>query len=212
MAVDALMFGAVDTVAQFNKLSTVFLPSQMATAVKFGFIPTVYDAEALGLGLAGGNGTSNAFATNFGSLDVSAFAQAASIAVFGNANLTGQIAAFASNWIAFYTANPAAHPGLSVTLASYGAAFGDTVGLALDNPTTIGAKVFANVSNALILNAEGLILVGTALDKQPVHKPLQGETVPQASSTSVFANPVTDTSDLVGISMTSLASHSGFLA
>ena len=76
MAVDLLMFGVTDNVAELTKLATQFLPAQVANAVTHGFNPTVYAAEALGLALAGGNGTSNAFATNVGSLSVSDFALA----------------------------------------------------------------------------------------------------------------------------------------
>jgi hypothetical protein len=90
MAVDALMFGAVDKVAEFTKLSTGFLPPQLSNAAQFGFNTTVYDAEALGLALAGGNGTSNAFATNFGSLSVSAFAQAVAAATGVSTNAIQQ--------------------------------------------------------------------------------------------------------------------------
>ena len=82
MAVDSLMYGVTDTVAEQAKLSTQFLPPQVANAIKNGFNPTVYAAEVLGFSLAQGNGTSTAFATNFGSLSVSQF----SLAV---ANITG---------------------------------------------------------------------------------------------------------------------------
>src|ERR1700730_67924 len=79
MAVDSLMFGVTDNVTELTKLATQFLPAQVANAVANGLNPTVYAAEALGLALAGGNGTSNAFATNFGSLSVSQFAQVVSV-------------------------------------------------------------------------------------------------------------------------------------
>jgi hypothetical protein len=173
MATDALMFGKVDTVAEFNKLCIQFLPSQVSVARAFNPNATVFDAEVTGLALAGGNGSSNAFAANFGGLSVSAFAQATDLAVFGNTNLVNTIASFANAWIGFYSANPAATHGLSVTLASYGAAFGDTVGLALANPTSVGASLFAKVSNALIDNAEGILVVGAPLASQPVPFALQ---------------------------------------
>jgi hypothetical protein len=169
MSVDALMFGGVDNVAEFDKLATGFLPPQLFNAAKFGFDTTVYDAQALGLALAGGNGSSNAFATNYGSLSASAFAQAAGAATGVS---TGAIQNFASNWIQFYTAHPAATFGLSVTLASYGAAFGDAVGVALLNATA--AHLQSLVPNALIDNAEGLLLVGSPLASQPTAHALQG--------------------------------------
>jgi hypothetical protein len=194
MAVDSLMFGKTDSVAELTKLSTQFLPPQMVNALANGFNPTVYDAEALGLALAGGNGTSNAFATNFGSLSVSAFAQAAATATGVNANAIQQ---FVTNWINFYTANPTATGGLSVTLASYGAAFGDAVGVALVNPTA--ANLQALVANALIDNAEGSYAAGTPLGAQAQHVPLQGEGLTfRLSAQEWAANPVLTVNNQTG--------------
>jgi hypothetical protein len=113
MAVDSLMFGVTDNITELTKLATGFLPPQVANANAHGYNPTVYAAEALGLGLAGGNLTSNAFAVNFGSLSVSQFGSEV-------AGLTGVNSAaienFVQNWINFYTANPSATGSLSVTL------------------------------------------------------------------------------------------------
>ena len=128
MAVDSLMFGVTDNVTELTKLATQFLPAQVAAALAAGLNPTVYAAEALGLALAGGNGTSNAFATNFGSLSVADFASEVSSLTGIN---SGPIQGFAQSWITFYTANPSATFGLSVTVAAYGAAFGDAVGVAV---------------------------------------------------------------------------------
>jgi hypothetical protein len=174
MAVDSLMFGVTDNVTELGKLATQFLPPQVSNAVKYGLNPTVYAAEALGLGLAGGNGTSTAFASKFGSLSVSDFASAVSNLTGINA---GAIQNFAQNWISFYTANPSATGSLSVTLASYGAAFGDAVGAALLNPTVNGtlALVTSEVQNALIDNAEGFYKVGIPIISEPPHLALQGE-------------------------------------
>jgi hypothetical protein len=173
MAVDSLMFGVTDNVAELTKLATQFLPAQVANAVAHGLNPTVYAAEALGLALAGGNGTSNAFATNFGSLSVADFASAVSSLTGIN---SGAIQVFVNNWINFYTANPPAG-GLAVTLAAYGAAFGDAVGAALLNPTVNGslALLVSETQNALIDNAEGSYKAGIALLAEPPHLPLQGE-------------------------------------
>jgi hypothetical protein len=182
MAVDTLMFSQTDNVAELTKLCTQFLPAQAANAVANGFDPTVYAAEALGLALAGGNGSSNNFAMNFGSLSVSDFAQA-------TANATGvsvsAIEGFVNNWIAFYTANPSATFGMSATLASYGAAFGDAIGVALLNDTSAKLKTDIDlnsdvllsgaVANALIDNAEGLYTAGVPLASLPAHQLLQGE-------------------------------------
>src|ERR1700730_378842 len=174
MAVDSLMFGVTDNVAELTKLATQFLPAQAANAVANSLNPTVYAAEALGLALAGGNGTSNNFATDFGSLSVSQFASEVGSLTGINA---GAIQGFAQNWINFYTANPSATFGLPVTLASYGAAFGDSVGAALLNPTVNGtlAILVSEEQNALIDNAEGLYIAGRSLFRERAHVPLQGE-------------------------------------
>jgi hypothetical protein len=174
MAVDSLMFGVTDNTTELTKLATQFLPPQVKVAVANGFNPTVYAAEALGLALAGGNGTSNAFATDFGSLSVAQFAsEVGSITGINTAAIQG----FVQNWINFYTANPSATFGMSVTLASYGAAFGDAVGAALVNPTANGtiALLVSEEQNALIDNAEGLYKAGIALIAEPPHLALQGE-------------------------------------
>src|SRR6476646_7726492 len=168
MAVDSLMFGVTDNVAELSKLTNQFLPAQAANAVKFRFNPTVYAAESLGLALAGGNGTSNNFATTFGVRNIQDFATSVSAITGTNAD---QIVKFVNNWIAFYTANPTATHGLSVTLASYGAAFGDAVGVALLNATP--ANLQELVPNALIDNAEGVLLVGVPLGSEPFPNALQ---------------------------------------
>jgi hypothetical protein len=172
MAVDSLMFGVTDNTTELTKLATQFLPPQAANAVANGLNPTVYAAEALGLGLAEGNGTSTAFATDFGSLSIPRFAsEVASLTGIDS----GAIQVFVNNWINFYTANPPA--GVSVRLAAYGAAFGDAVGAALLNPTVNGslALLVSEVQNALIDNAEGRYQAGIALIAEPPHLALQGE-------------------------------------
>jgi hypothetical protein len=176
MAVDSLMFGVTDTTTELAKLSTQFLPAQVTHAVANGFDPTVYAAEALGLGLAGGNGTSNAFANTLGELNITAFAQAVSGDTGVNASAIQQ---FAQNWINFYTANPSATFGLPVTVAAYGAAFGDAIGVALVNPTVNGstALLVSEVQNALIDNAEGLYQPGIPVVAELPPVPLQGEAV-----------------------------------
>jgi hypothetical protein len=173
IAVDSLMFGVTDNTNELAKLSTQFLPKQVAAAVGNGLNPTVYAAEALGLALAGGNGTSNAFATHFGSLSDAQFAsEVASLTGINSAAIQG----FVQNWINFYTAHPAAAGSLSVTLAAYGAAFGDAVGTALLNPTVNGttALLVSAEQNALIDNAEGIYKAGLPLTSEAPHLGLQG--------------------------------------
>jgi len=185
MAVDSLMFGVTDNITELTKLATIVLPLQVTNAVANGLNPTVYAAEALGLGLADGNGTSHAFATFFGSLSTHAFASVA-------ANITGinsiAIEGWVTNWISFYNANPSATLGLSTTLAAYGAAFGDAVGTALLNPTANGtiALLDSEVQNALIDNAEGRYQPLTALIAEPPHLPLQGEATLIPNAGGVF--------------------------
>jgi hypothetical protein len=196
-AVDSLMFGVTDNVSELAKLATQFLPPQVTHAVADGFNPTVYAAEVCGLALAGGNGTSNAFAADFSSLSVSQFAS--EVASLTGVNSTA-IQGFAQNWENFYTANPSATFGLSVTLASYGAAFGDAVGVALLNPSVNGslALLDSEVQNALIDNAEGLYQVGIPLSEEQPHNPLQGEafSIPDAGGGTL--GPTIDWATQVG--------------
>jgi hypothetical protein len=207
MAVDALMFGVTDNTIELTKLATQFLPPQAANAVANGFDPTVYAAEALGLALAGGNGTHTNFATDFGSLSVLRFAS--EVASLTGIN-SGAIQGWVNNWIDFYTANPPA--GLSVRLAAYGAAFGDAVGAALVNPTVNGsiALLVSEEQNALIDNAEGRYQSGIALIAEPPHLPLQGEAllIPEAGGGSF--GPTIDWAQQLGVG--SLGNYAQFIA
>ncbi len=99
-------------------LSTQFLPSQVAVGTANGFNPTVYAAQSLGLALAG----TTAFQSEWGSFSSDLFKE-------GVAGATGvQLAAldgWLTYWTGFYTANPGALHGLSVTQAAYNARRGD---------------------------------------------------------------------------------------
>jgi len=175
--------GNTTTPNTLTLLSTQFLPGQVAVALANGFNPTVFAAESLGSALS----TNTAFNTNFVGLNVSQFSQAVATATGVNANAIQQ---FVNNWTAFFTANPSALQGRTVTQASYGAAFGDAVGVALLNPTSanLQTQVSTNpafpfspntiqglVANALITIAEGTYKVGTPLASQVPHDLLQGE-------------------------------------
>ena len=120
-------------------------------------------------------------------LNVSQFSQAVATATGVNVNAIQQ---FVNNWTAFFTANPSALQGRTVTQASYGAAFGDAVGVALLNPTSAGLQTVVGtdpafpfspntiqglVANALINIAEGTYKVGVPLNALPQHALLQGE-------------------------------------
>ncbi len=189
IAVSALMEGTTvavgdaDTPNTLTSFSTVFLPPQIAYAVAHNLNPTVYAAEALGLALAG----DASFNSNFVGLSESQFAEAVATLTGVNADPIQQ---WVDHWTTFYTSNPAAHLGLSVTQAAYGAAFGDAVGVALLNPTSAHLQtivstdpdftytpnmISGSVANALIDNAEGLYKSGVALGSLPPHYLLQGE-------------------------------------
>ena len=72
VAVEGSMYGAVGSSAEITKLTTEFLPPQVADALQHGFNPQVYASEALGLAFAFGNENgSSAFANAFGPANVS---------------------------------------------------------------------------------------------------------------------------------------------
>jgi hypothetical protein len=171
MADYSFMLGITPSVTELTKLTRGFLPGQVQDAVTNNFNPTVFAAEALGKGLA----DQTAFQT-FTSLSVSEFAKTVSTATGVNASA---IQGFVQNWVTFYTAHPDALQDLTITQASYGAAFGDAVGVALLNPTVNAtlALLVSEEQNALIDNAEGLYQVGIPLIEEPPHLPLQGEAV-----------------------------------
>jgi hypothetical protein len=150
VAVEASMYGTVGTSAEVTLLATQFLPAQVANATSHGFDPVVYASEALGLAFAFGNEAgSTGFATTFGPSHAgmpnstagdAAFAAAASTAIFGSAstpNLVTAMEGFVSNWKAYFTHNGI--PGVAnaneaqIDLAARGTAWGDMVGVALEN-------------------------------------------------------------------------------
>jgi hypothetical protein len=198
------MFGAVDTKAEMTSLTTQFLPAQLAffnslpPATQTGAGgPIVWDAEVTGFALSGptGNGGTNSanFANNFASLNTganagaagnTAFAEAVSTAVFGNLNKTNQVLSFFISFKSFFTANPSALNGASLLQGADGITFGAEVGIALANPTTVGAFLQGLVSNALIDNAEGSLILGVALGLQPLPTPLQGAATASVATTA----------------------------
>ncbi len=119
MADSALMEGvtaAAGTATTPNSLTlftTQFLPGQVVAALANGYNPTVYAAQALSLAL-GGNA---AFNTNYVSLNASQFVSSVATRTGLHANA---IAGWLQNWTAFYTANPTATQGLTLTQAAYG--------------------------------------------------------------------------------------------
>jgi hypothetical protein len=137
------MYGSPPSTVELNLLTNQFLPPQVANAKAVGLNPTVYGCEALGLTLAFGNESgSHSFEQNFGlhNLDDASFAAVAASIIFG-ANVTAgtptAIKGWVSNWESFYTSHGI--PGIpnptidQVDTAARGAAWGDAVGVALDN-------------------------------------------------------------------------------
>jgi hypothetical protein len=174
-------------------LAAQFLPAQVANAIQNGLNPLVYASEVLGLVFAFGNENGGmAFATNFGPANAAmpatpagdaAFAAAAASAIFGSAataNTPGAIHNFVSNWEAFYAGNGI--PGIpnptaaQIDLAARGAAWGDGVGVALDN--NLGPL------NGLAVNfledaAQGIAIYSASLSSQPTsHAQLTGVAAP----------------------------------
>lgn len=189
MAVSALMEGGTIAVGNattsntLTLLSTVFLPGQVAFALANNFNPTVFAAESLGSALS----TQTSF-QSFVGLNASQFAQ--SVSTLTGVNVSA-IQTFVANWQAFFTNNPIALQGRTVTQASYGAAFGDAVGVALLNPTTANLETIVSttpgvnqfipntiqglVANALLTVATGQYETGKALGGLKAHTDLQGE-------------------------------------
>ena len=183
VAVEATMYGALGTAAEVTSLVTQFLPGQVAFAMQHGFNPEVYASEAMGLAFAfsdetGGTafadayGPSNAAMQNTKAGDI-AFATAAATAIFGSAsstNLVDALVTWVSNWKAFYgshgipgIANPTSE---QVDLAARGTAWGDAVGVALDN--NLG-PLKALTTNFLFDAAEGIASYSMSLVSQPAH-------------------------------------------
>ena len=189
------MYGAVGSSAEITKLTTDFLPPQVAYALQHGSNPQVYASEALGLAFAFGNENgSSAFADAFGPANVSmpnspagdsAFAAAAASTIFGSAstaNLVNVIDGFVANWESFYTSNGIpGHANASpaqIDLAARGAAWGDAVGVALAN--NLG-PLLAEVTNFLQDAAQGTAVYSAPLTSQPNNSVSQGAT-PSTSS------------------------------
>jgi hypothetical protein len=167
----------------------------VAHAVTYGFKPLIYASEALGLALAFGNEAGKAFANNFGPSNSSmpnsaagdaAFASAAAIAIFGAAstsNLVKAIQDYVFNWKSFFSSNGI--PGNSkpsvdqVDLAARGAAWGDAVGLALDNKL---GTLYAQTVDFLKDAAQGTAIYSAPLSSQPKPGLFQGETLSALSS------------------------------
>lgn len=180
MAVRSLMI-STPPISEFENVVNNFLPGQVAVAVANGYNPTVYAAEAYGLALA----SNSTFQSNYG-VPATSWNEAQKSVFSGLvSNKTGvnasAIFGYLNNWITFYTDNPSATQGLSVSVAAAGAAFGDAVGVALLNATsanlmhTCTGHINGLPSNALVLNALGTYSSGSTLGGLSSHALLQGE-------------------------------------
>jgi hypothetical protein len=189
IAVEATMYGAAGTSAEVDLLVNQFLPPQAANAIQFGLNPLIYDSEALGLAFAFSNETgSTAFAIKFGPTNAllpntiagdAAFSLAAVNAVFGSAataNLSSVMSGWVASWKAFFTTNgiPGIHTASAdqIDLAARASAWGDAVGVALDNDL---GPLKGQTTNFLMDAAEGIAGYSMPLVGQPAHHPFQGE-------------------------------------
>jgi hypothetical protein len=215
VAVEASMYGAVGTSAEVTLLATQFLPAQVANATSHGFNPLVYASETLGLAFAFGNEAgSTGFATTFGPSHAgmpnstagdAAFAAAASAAIFGSAstsNLVNVMEGFVSNWKTFFAHNGI--PGVAnaneaqIDLAARGTAWGDMVGVALDNKL---GPLSGQVTNFLADATQGTAVYSASLSNQPNHIAFQAETSASgaAHDTSVQLTGVAAHIDHIGM-------------
>ena len=186
MADFAYALGKTDTVAHLNGIVDNFLPPQVKFAVDHALAggPTVYAAQVYALALA----------TSFKDFATSLDTQVkAGSFVTNTANLTGTNASAIQNffgvWLAFYTANPIAAPGLTATVAAAASAWGDAMGAALDRgPTDTGPgidtarQIQDAVANALFDIAQtassppgAKYVEGVPITSLPQHTPFQGE-------------------------------------
>src|SRR5262249_52875571 len=104
-------------------------------ALKIGTNQITTAAEVIAVGVAAGDGTQNNFLHTFGVKGVWQCVLSASIAFFGNASLAQTITTYVNKWLPFYNGvgAGAVAPGPPATSQSYAAAFGDAVGLYIQN-------------------------------------------------------------------------------
>jgi hypothetical protein len=195
MAVDSLMLGQVGTEANMTSLARSFLVGQNDF---FLSLPPATQTGAGGLNVWAGGvlgfalNSNAAFGTNFAFLNTGAdlgatgnsnFANAVSTVVFTNTNEASTALGLLGGNVGYFTTNAALY-GLTsqsaIVQAADGLTFGEMVGIALANPTSIGAFLFGEVSNALVVNGEFLdgtpgvaSPVGLALGQVPPALPLQ---------------------------------------
>jgi hypothetical protein len=191
IAVEATMYNAVGTSDEVTLLATQFLPGQVAYATQHGFNPQVFATEVLGLTFAFGNEVGgDLFAANYGPANSAvpntvagdaSFAAMAATAVYGSAstaNLINVLETWVGNWKSFYSSHGI--PGIAsasadqIDLAARGAAWGDAVGVAINN--NLG-PLLGQVVNFLEHAAQGTALYSTSLTSQPGNAAFAGGVV-----------------------------------
>jgi hypothetical protein len=96
------------------------------------------------------------------------------------------VLAFLDANVAFLSANPSllAGPGLTVIQGADALTFGEMVGIALSNPTTVGASIYGQVTNFLEDAAQGTAIYSAPLSIQPIAAPFQGATAASLTDTT----------------------------
>ena len=168
-------------------LPRIICPGQIQYAVNLGVNTVVYASEAVAAGLAQGDGTQPAsnFLDSWGALNAAQFvASAAAATAIDPTHITGTLNA----WIRYFTTQVPPPSGYTILQAAELYALGDTIGesIFLQQPINGQANALYNQAfNALVNNAEVIAgvagaqyLTGQALNVQPQHIPLQGESIP----------------------------------
>jgi hypothetical protein len=199
VAVDALMNGAVGSSAEITSLATQFLPGQLAyfqslpASVQAGAGgPVEWDAAVTGFALSSNANFNASFVSlnsgaHAGTSGNTAFSQAVSTAVFGNTNEASTALAILNANIGYFTTNATAY-GLTthdaIAQAADGLTFGEMVGIALTNPTTLGSALIGQVTNFLEDAAQGTAIYSAPLTSQPTAGPFQGTASASVATTA----------------------------
>src|SRR5262249_24431015 len=142
---NCLMLSLTASTATLTNQSVNFLPLSVALAVKLGTNQVATAAEALGVALADTAG----FAPFLSPTDAQFAIQVSTLTGVNVAFVNAQLA----SWTAFYTKFGTPAPGVTVQEASRGATFGDSIGVALQNPTS------ANLQTVVTTNAQGVTTI-----------------------------------------------------
>ena len=180
MATTCLMWGATQEIDFLTNTATVAAPLFVALAAQIGTNAVATSAEGVGVALA-----DDPQFQPFLDLNATEFAAAVGVATGVN---VGVISGWLAFWTQFATDNPSVlQPGVTVQEFSYGATFGDAIGVALQNPTTADLQttvetnaqgeliIEGEIANALLTIATGQYEVGIDCALLPQHDPLQGE-------------------------------------